>query len=111
MKNLDTEALTDLGCFRLSCKWVSWQNVQSNFFTSPNAAPTNTTVVQLRLQKSLLTTVYKHTLTYQVSNFIADFGGYLGLLLGASLISIYDDIVVGLEKLFEALYKRPLKKH
>jgi hypothetical protein len=30
---------------------------------------------------------------YGLSNFIADFGGYLGLLLGASLITIYEEIV------------------
>jgi hypothetical protein len=29
-------------------------------------------------------------LTYDLSNFVADFGGYLGLLLGHSLLSFYD---------------------
>ena len=27
---------------------------------------------------------------YRFANFLADFGGYMGLLLGASLLSIYD---------------------
>jgi hypothetical protein len=30
------------------------------------------------------------SISYQFVNFVADFGGYLGLLLGASLLDIYD---------------------
>jgi hypothetical protein len=32
----------------------------------------------------------KKLISYKIENFIADFGGYLGLLLGASLLDIYD---------------------
>ena len=33
---------------------------------------------------------YTHYLSYDNNNFIADFGGYLGLLLGSSLLTFYD---------------------
>ena len=32
----------------------------------------------------------KQFLIYDITNFIADFGGYLGLLLGCSLLTFYD---------------------
>ena len=32
----------------------------------------------------------KQFLLYDLTNFIADFGGYLGLLLGCSLLTFYD---------------------
>ena len=33
---------------------------------------------------------YTQYLTYDRKSFVADFGGYLGLLLGSSLLTIYD---------------------
>ena len=44
---------------------------------------------------------------YSKDDFIADFGGYLGLLLGASVISISQFVVEALKKLLE---KSPWKK-
>ena len=39
------------------------------------------------------TTYYerKQFLIYGITNFVADFGGYLGLLLGYSLLAFYDE--------------------
>ena len=37
--------------------------------------------------------VTKEVFAYQFANFVADFGGYLGLCLGASLLSIYDYVL------------------
>ena len=36
---------------------------------------------------------------YSFSNFVADVGGYLGLFLGASILSISDDIASGLKSI------------
>ena len=33
---------------------------------------------------------YEQYLTYDGKSFVADFGGYLGLLLGSSLLTFYD---------------------
>ena len=38
---------------------------------------------------------------YDTPNLIADFGGYLGLLLGYSLLGFYDTLMDLCEKLFE----------
>jgi hypothetical protein len=38
---------------------------------------------------------------YQFPNFIGDVGGYLGLLLGASIPSIYDYLVSVLKAIFK----------
>ena len=35
-------------------------------------------------------TVMEETPIYDINNFIADVGGYLGLLLGASILAIFD---------------------
>jgi hypothetical protein len=43
---------------------------------------------------------------YEFQQFIADFGGYLGLLLGASIPSIYDYLIGVLKRIF----KRRLQK-
>ncbi len=47
----------------------------------------------------------KEIYLYQFGDFVADFGGYLGLLLGASLLSIYDQVstIVGKAKLCDRL--------
>ena len=40
-------------------------------------------------------------LTYDGNDFVADFGGYLGLLLGHSILTFYDWIVLMIEKMKE----------
>ncbi len=42
--------------------------------------------------------VVEEVFRYDEGNLIADFGGYMGLLLGASLLSIYDYILIGLKQ-------------
>jgi hypothetical protein len=44
--------------------------------------------------------------TYQWSNLISDFGGYLGLLLGSSILAIYDNF----KSLFLGCTKKRLVK-
>ena len=41
----------------------------------------------------------KEYLTYDHNDFVADFGGYLGLLLGHSVLTCYDWVVLLLERL------------
>ena len=43
---------------------------------------------------------------YDTPNLIADFGGYLGLLLGYSLLGFYDTLMDLCEKLFEKCNRR-----
>ena len=43
-------------------------------------------------QKHLQIVVTEEVLAYTIEDLVADFGGYLGLLLGASILSMYDFI-------------------
>jgi len=43
--------------------------------------------------------MFEERLAYGASDVIADFGGVLGLLLGASIISFFDSISTGLSKM------------
>ena len=45
--------------------------------------------------------------TYDTNAFIADFGGYLGLLLGQSIIAMYDMLVLYMDKATKYLQPRP----
>ena len=49
--------------------------------------------MQLKNYNNFQVTVIKHVEMYKFMNFVADFGGYLGLLLGASILSIFDDVI------------------
>ena len=40
---------------------------------------------------------------YTIENFVAEVGGYLGLLLGASILSIVESSTVIIGKMFEKL--------
>ena len=42
----------------------------------------------------------KQYYTYDFSGFLADFGGYLGLLLGSSIMGCYDTLMDLVKKLF-----------
>ena len=48
----------------------------------------------------------KQYLIYDENHFIADFGGYLGLLLGSSLLSVYDKIKRWLKSLIKLLSRK-----
>ena len=48
----------------------------------------------------------KQYLTYDINDFVADFGGYLGLLLGHSVLTFYDWLVLTIERMSQALCGR-----
>ncbi len=56
-------------------------------------------------ETSIQVKVNKDIPLYTFTSFVADFGGYLGLLLGASLLSIFDDVVKSIVKLFSHIGK------
>ena len=47
---------------------------------------------------------------YKMSNFVADVGGYMGLLLGVSFFTIYKTVVCFLSGLFNGKRKQKQKK-
>ena len=50
--------------------------------------------------------VRQEYLTYDINSLIADVGGYLGLLLGYSVLSIYQWLVGGIHKALKAALGR-----
>ena len=52
----------------------------------------------------------KQYLIYDMTHFTADFGGYLGLLLGGSLLSLYDKVKRWLKALHKLLSEKLARK-
>ena len=50
--------------------------------------------------------VQKESLVYGYQDLLADFGGYLGLLLGVSMLSIYDYALELFIKIFQILKRQ-----
>ncbi len=105
-QSLLEEQLTKAKCKPLPCKESSWKfNVvfQGYNFSNPkietflrmleHESKESEMILQLNM-KSLWVETIKHVPMYGFNNFIADFGGYLGLLLGGSLLAIFDEIVL-----------------
>ncbi len=100
MISIDTEVLYKRKCYQPNCITSAW-SVESTEDTLMDAfKKPGQLSVQLSLQKSVPVAVHRYSLAYGFSNFVADFGGYLGLLLGASLLSIYDDGVNLIAKVY-----------
>ncbi len=95
---LNTQEVYDIGCYTLNCETVQWEMVKT-VESYMKAEQSNMTALRLMFQNSQPVTVLKHSIVYGFSNFVADFGGYLGLLLGASLLSIYDSSVAMITKI------------
>ena len=99
------EEIGDFGCLRRNCQSYKWSIgtiheyplIQTNFYQP------NLTVLQYFFQKNRPIKVLRQSLSYGFSNFVADFGGYLGLLLGASMVSIYDTVISFFKKLLNSL--------
>ena len=53
----------------------------------------------------------KQYLIYDMTHFTADFGGYLGLLLGGSLPSLYDKLKRWLKSLHKLLIEKLARKN
>ncbi len=85
------QELLDFGCNKMNCITLNWDMIltASSELGDPGSIEKES-IMSMAIQKSVPTTVMKHSLAYGFSNLVADFGGYLGLLLGASLLSIYD---------------------
>ncbi len=93
LSDLDTQKeLEDFGCLMSNCIFDQWQPLYQETKTNKVAPGSNQAKFLLELSKKDCLQTTKQILIYGFGNFVADFGGYLGLLLGASLLSIYDRI-------------------
>ena len=85
------------------CKRVEY--TAKLFNTAPEPALTDQWELSIFFAKDKFP-VKEQFYIYDTPNLIADFGGYLGLLLGYSLLGFYDTLMDLCEKLFERCNRR-----
>ncbi len=91
MTTMNSEVLVARDCYKPNCEYSSWSTGKSDELILTDYRSAANLMVQVLLQRSVPVAVQRYSIAYGFSNFVADFGGYLGLLLGASLLSLYDD--------------------
>ena len=77
------------GCLTPNCVQTTWKKSHTN---SAPLKGNNITKVYMTLPSYSYLNVRKEILLADISTFVADFGSYLGLFLGASILSIIDVI-------------------
>ena len=85
----NTEKIKEMGCFKLNCLQTTWtKNSNEEKYAMKNA--TSLRVIMTAMSKVIRRQEIRLA---DFSTFLADCGGYLGLFLGASLLSITDAII------------------
>ena len=75
------------GCFKPNCSKIQWSESDIGTVVRPNKPWTK---ISLRLSSNTYTIRRSEILLANIATFFADCGSYLGLLLGASILSITD---------------------
>ncbi len=90
-KNFPMENLKNFGCLKENCDSTIWDRlwIHEDQYDGLNS---NESHFKMSFQSEIPTTIVKQTLAYYWPHFVADFGGYLGLLLGGSLLTFFDAI-------------------
>ena len=99
--------LTRYGCMLKNCDHFAWKSNLIYEFEDPEAMGINSNI-QTLLQFTFMATemeVTKEYYLYEMSNFIADVGGFLGLLLGASIASMIEILTEAIRKFSQVLIK------
>ena len=91
----------------VSCQRYEYSTIKLGETEIPNSDQDSsmTILVQLYLPSAMYDE-RKQYLIYDITNFTADFGGYLGLLLGSSLLSLYDTVKRWLKTLYKLLSEK-----
>ena len=100
-------AIQKKGCFKPNCLKRKWQRTYWETFDS---WVKNKTLILQGLPESATTILRKETRLADFSTFVADCGSYLGLFLGASILSL-SDIGISLVKKLIKLMKLKKKEH
>ena len=93
------DRITKKGCFKTNCKTMSW--VKNQFFSTFDVSSGTKFSLSIPFTSTVL--VKKEILLADFSTFVADCGSYLGLFLGASVLSITDIIILFVKRGFEKL--------
>ena len=88
-----TDELKNYGCLKSNCvtnKWIPQTLLERGFKDSKNDGTFG--IIEILIISEDVKTL-KYIKQYGIANFLADVGGYLGLLLGASILSLVDFII------------------
>ena len=89
------------GCFRPNCKQTTWtKNQFTNYWDNEGSA-----FVAFIIPSSAKVIQRKEIRLADFSTFIADCGSYLGLFLGASVLSLIDIVIAYIKRTFKAIYE------
>ena len=102
----NTEYLEKVAKCTPACKRVEYSAKLHN--TWPVEALTDQWILAILFAKDMFP-VEEHFYIYDAPNLIADFGGYLGLLLGYSLLGFYDTLMDLCEMIIEICNKTQLR--
>ena len=89
------DAIQEKGCFKPNCKKRRWERKYFEMFPS---WVKNHTIIMQGLSDSATTILRKEIRLADFSTFIADCGSYLGLFLGASILSLSDIAISAAKK-------------
>lgn len=90
MRNQTIEnELKQTSCWITNCIDKRWSSRYSREKTNDN----NRTIIELFLDASGSAEIWQENRLYGLTNFIADFGGYLGLFLGFSILSMIEGMI------------------
>ncbi len=84
-----TEKLKEFGCLVPNCETVRWQTIKETTRTAPDS---RMLYLNFEIPAGETVKVFKEEASYGFASFVADFGGYMGLFLGASLLSLFEEI-------------------
>ena len=95
--------IDERGCFKHNCKRTTWiKNQYIERWVDGN----NDTSIYLSILSSSKVVIRKEILLADYSTFIADCGSYLGLFVGASVLSLTDTFVAYFKRLYNSLLTR-----
>ena len=84
------EKLENHGCLISNCKITKWQEVTRNEIFGDFK---NKMEFRYFMPARSKVTIYQDIRIYDENNFIGDFGGYIGLMLGLSILTVYDYLI------------------
>ena len=100
--NMDTEEIKAKiemkGCFKPNCKKTTWVKNQYSAKTGIEGSNSEYLRYYINIPSTMKILQKREVKIADFGTFVADFGGYLGLFLGASVLSLTDTIIANLYK-------------
>ena len=95
------QKLVKKGCFRPNCRQTTWAK---NQYATRFKTDEDNIELWIFLPSTAKVTQRKELLLADFSTFLADCGSYLGLFLGASVLSMTDTAFLSIKRAFKTMY-------